>query len=42
MEKIKTGLELTKQDLLKIKKEKDTLIYLFFCLKFILIIIQNN
>ena len=34
MEKIKTGLELTKQDLLKIKKEKGTLIYLFFCLKF--------
>ena len=37
-----TGLELTKQDLLKIKKEKDTLIYLFFCLKFILIIVQKN
>ena len=42
MEKIKTGLELTKQDLLKIKKEKDALIYLFFCLKFIQIIIQKN
>ena len=32
MEKINVRLELTKQDLLKIKKEKDTLIYLFFCL----------
>ena len=41
MEKIKTGLELTKQDLLKIKKEKDMLIYLFFCLKFILIIFKR-
>ena len=42
MEKIKAGLELTKQDLLKIKKEKDTLIYRIFCLKFILIIVQKN
>ena len=42
MEKITTGLELTKQDLLKIKKEKDMLIYIFFCLKFILTIIQKN
>ena len=42
MEKIKIGLELPKQDLLKIKKEKDTLIYLFFCLKFTLTIIQKN
>ena len=31
-EKDKGELELTKQNLLKIKKEKDTLIYLFFCL----------
>ena len=33
MEKIKVRLELTKQDLLKIKKEKDTLIYLFLLSK---------
>ena len=38
----KIELKLMKQDLLKIKKEKDTLIYLFFCLKCILIIIQKN
>ena len=31
-----------KQDLLKIKEEKHTLIYLFFCLKCILIIIQKK
>ena len=30
MKKIKTGLELTKQNLLKIKKEKDMSIYLLF------------
>ena len=35
-------LKLAKQNLLKIKKEKDTLFYLFFCLKYILIIIQSN
>ena len=33
MEKIKVKLEQKKQDLLKIKKEKDTLIYLFFLSK---------
>ena len=32
MEKKKVRLELTKQDILKIKKEKDITIYLFFCL----------
>ena len=41
-DKIKIKLELKKQDHLKIKKEKDMLIYLFFCLKFILIIVQKN
>ena len=35
-------LKLARQKLLKIKKEKDMLIYLFFCLKYILIIIQKN
>ena len=35
-------LKLMKRDLLKIKKEKDTLIYVFFCLKCLLIIIQKN
>ena len=33
MEKINVKLELKKQDLLKIKKEKDMLIYLFFLSK---------
>ena len=35
-------LKLAKQNLLKIKKEKDTLIYLSLYLKYILIIVQNN
>ena len=34
--------KLMKQDLLKIKKEVDMLIYLFFYLKHILIIVQKN
>ena len=32
IEKKQVKLKLAKQNLLKIKKEKDTLIYLFFCL----------
>ena len=32
IEKSQVKLKLAKQNLLKIKKEKDTLIYLFFCL----------
>ena len=39
---LEVGLELTKQNLLKIKKEVDMLIYLSFCLKCILIVIQKN
>ena len=35
-------IKFIKGNFLKIKKEKDTLIYLFFCLKCILIIIQKN
>ena len=42
MEKIKTGLELTKQNLLKIKKEKDMSIYLLLYLKYIVIVDQKN
>ena len=42
IENIKSKLKLPKQSLLKIKKEKDMLIYLFFYLKHILIIIQKN
>ena len=42
MKKIKARLEPTKQDLLKIKKEKDTLIYLFVYLKHMLIIVQKK
>ena len=42
MKKIKTGLELTKQNLLKIKKEKDMSVYLLLYLKYILIIVQKN
>ena len=38
MEKIKVRLELTKQDLLKIKKENDMSIYLLIYL----IIVQKN
>ena len=39
---LEVRLKLKKQDLLKIKKEKDMLIYLFFYLKHILIIVQKN
>ena len=42
MEKIKTGLELTKQNLLKIKKEKDMPICLLLYLKYVLMIVQKN
>ena len=35
-------LKFIKGNFLKIKKEKDALIYLFFCLKCILIIIRKN
>ena len=42
LKKNQVKLKLAKQNLLKIKKEKDTLIYLFFCLKCIIIIIQKN
>ena len=42
MEKIKKGLKLIKQNLLKIKKEKDMSIYLLLYLKYILIIVQKN
>ena len=42
MEKIKVRLELAKQNLLKIKKEKDMSIYLLLYLKYILIIVQRN
>ena len=38
----KVKKELTKQNLLKIKKEKNTLIYLLLYLKYILIIIRKN
>ena len=39
---LKVKKELTKQNLLKIKKEKDMLIYLLFYPKYILIIVQKN
>ena len=39
---LKVKKELTKQNLLYIKKEKDMLIYLLFYLKCILIIVQKN
>ena len=39
---LKVKKELTKQSLLKTKKEKDTLIYLLPNLKCILIIVQKN
>ena len=42
IEKKQVKLKLTKQNLLKIKKEKDTLIYLLLYLKYILIIVQKN
>ena len=35
-------LKLAKQNLLKIKKEKDTSIYLLLYLKYMLIIVQKN
>ena len=35
-------LKLARQNLLKIKKEKDMSIYLLFYLKYILIIVQKN
>ena len=38
----KIKLKFINGNFLKIKKEKDMLIYLFFCLKCILIIIQKN
>ena len=41
MEKIKKRLKPIKQNLLKIKKEKDLSIYLLLYLKYILIIIQK-
>ena len=42
IEKEQVKLKLVKQNLLKIKKEKDTLIYLLLYLKYILIIVQKN
>ena len=42
IEKNQVKLNLAKQNLLKIKKEKDTLIYLLLYLKYILIIVQKN
>ena len=41
MEKIKVRLKPIKQNLLKIKKEKDMSIYLLLYLKYILIIVQK-
>ena len=42
IEEKQVKLKLVKQNLLKIKKEKDTLIYLLLYLKYILIIVQKN
>ena len=42
IEKNQVKLKLAKQNLLKIKKEKDTLIYLLLYLKYLLIIVQKN
>ena len=42
IEKNQVKLKLAKQNLLKIKKEKDMSIYLLLYLKYILIIIQKN
>ena len=42
IEKNQVKLKLAQQNLLKIKKEKDTLIYLLLYLKYILIIVQKN
>ena len=41
LEKNQAKIKLAMQNLLKIKKEKDTLIYLFFCLNQILIVQKN-
>ena len=42
LEKSQVKLKLAKQNLLKIKKQKDMLIYLLLYLKHILIIVQKN
>ena len=42
IEKNQVKLKQAKQNLLKIKKEKDTLIYLLHYLKYILLIVQKN
>ena len=42
IEKSQVKLKLAKQNLLKIKKEKDMSIYLLLYLKYILIIVQKN
>ena len=42
IEKNQVKLKLAKQNLLKIKKEKDISIYLLLYLKYILIIVQKN
>ena len=42
LKKNQAKLKLARQNLLSIKKEKDKLIYLFFYLKYILIIIREN
>ena len=42
IEKNQVKLKLAKQNLLKIKKEKDMSIYLLLYLKYILIIVQKN
>ena len=42
IEKTQVKLKLAKQNLLKIKKEKDMSIYLLLYLKYILIIVQKN
>ena len=42
IEKKQVNLKLAKQNLLKIKEEKETLIYLLLYLKYILIIVQKN
>ena len=42
IEKNQVKLKLAKQNLLKIKKEKDMSVYLLLYLKYILIIVQKN
>ena len=42
IKKNQVKLKLAKQNLLNIKKEKDTSIYLLLYLKYILIIVQKN